>query len=376
MCKNKFQVIYKDKVEKETTVPVQDIDREIKDQKKGTNIVKVNEEGTSLMQVKHEFINVGESIAQIKYNTAATVTERGTIVVSQFKQEITSRGEEVWYYKNSHGTFEGTLMEAKLAFPDVDFENLIQPEQKFINDPEFGQMPIIPNSQPLQWDTINEFDGEKQGGPTTWDKWADATQTALDIVGMIPAVGEIADCINGVISLARGNYADAALSFAAMIPFFGTAATATKIVKKAKALKKITKADEAKGVYDLVVKNADDVKGYVGQSGNVFQRFIQHFNPKRGKLFHNVVESGSVIHKMKGSTKLEREMYEQFIILEKYGGQINPDKNPLAKLLNRVNPVGGRFDLKSPQGLKEFKEKALKIAKKYDLPTTFDSPKF
>lgn len=373
MNENKFQVIYNGKVEKETTVPVQDIDREIKDQKKRTNIVKVNEEGTSLMQVKHEFINVGESIAQIKRSTAATVTERGTIVVSQFKQEITSRGEEVWYYKNSNGTFEGTLAEAKSAFPDVDFENLIQPEQQFINNQEFGQMPIIPNSQPLQWETINEFDGEKQGGPTTWEKWADATQTALDIVGMIPAVGEVADCINGVISLARGNYADAALSFAAMIPFFGTAATGAKIIKKAKALKKITKADEAKGVYDLIVKNGDDVQGYVGQSGNVFQRFIQHFNPKRGKLFHNVIESGSVIHKMKGSTKLEREMYEQFIILEKYGGDLTKKgSNELHKLLNRVNPVGGRFDLKNPKGFNEFRKKALEIAKKYDLPTEFD----
>lgn len=370
MSENKFQVIYNGKVEKETTVPVQDIDREIKDQKKGTNIVKVNEEGTSLMQVKHEFINVGESIAQIKRSTAATVTERGTIIVSQFKQEITSRGEEVWYYKNSNGTFEGTLAEAKSAFPDVDFENLIQPEQQFVNNQEFGKMPIIPKSQSLQWETINEFDGEKQGGPTTWEKWADATQAALDIVGMIPAVGEVADCINGVISLARGNYADAALSFAAMIPFFGTAATGAKIIKKAKALKKITKADEAKGVYDLIVKNGDDVKGYVGQSGNIFQRFIQHFNPKRGKLLHNVVESGSVIHKMKGSTKFEREMYEQFIILKKYKGKISKG-DELNYLLNKVNPVGGRFDLKSAEGLKEFYDKAEKIAKKYNLPTEF-----
>ena len=370
MSENKFQVIYKDKVEKETTVPVQDIDREIKDQKQGTNIVKVSEEGTSLMQVKHEFINVGESIAQIKYNTAATVTERGTIVVNQFKQEITSRGEEVWYYKNSNGTFEGSLAEAKIAFPDVDFSNLKSPPNTFINNPEFGNMPIIPNSQPVQWKTINEYDGEKTGSPTTWENWADATQTALDIVGLIPAVGEIADCINGVISLARGNYGDAALSFAAMIPFFGTAATATKIVKKAKALKKITKTDEAKGVYDLIVKNADDVQGYVGQSGNVFQRFIQHFNPKRGKLFHNIIEKGSVIHKMKGSTKLEREMYEQYLILRKYQGKISK-KGELNYLLNKVNPVGGRFNLKSPEGLKEFYDKADKIAKKYNLPTEF-----
>ena len=376
MNENRFRVKYKGKVEKEISIPLQEIGREIRDQKKGTNIVRVNQGGTTLIQVKHEFVNVGESIAQIKRSTAATVTKAGTIVVSQFKQEITSRGEEVWYFKNAKATFEGTLAEAKIAFPDVDFKDINTPEPQYIDNPEFGRMSIISNSHPLEWETINEYDGEKEGKPTTWKKWADATQTALDVVGLIPGIGEIADCVNGVISLARGNYGDAALSFAAMIPFFGTAATGSKIIKKAKALKKTIKGDEANAVYDLIVKKGDDIKGYVGQSGNVFQRFIQHFNPKRGKLLHNVVESGSVIHKMKGSTRLQREIYEQYIILEKYGGQINPAKNPLAKLLNKVNPVGGRFNLKNPQELKKFKEKALEIAKEYDLPTKFDSPKF
>ena len=85
----------------------QEIERDVKDQRKGTNIVRVNEEGTTLMQVRHDLINVGESIAQVKYNTSATVTQRGTVVVTQIKQEISSRGEEVWYYNNALGTFEG-----------------------------------------------------------------------------------------------------------------------------------------------------------------------------------------------------------------------------------------------------------------------------
>lgn len=368
MNENRFQIIYKGKVEKEISIPLQDIDREIKDQTGGTNIVTVNDEGTALMQVQHKLINVGESIAQVKRSTSAQVTKRGTIVVSQFKQEISSRGEEVWYYKNSNATFEGTLAEAKIAFPDVDFEGINEPETQYIDNPEFGKMPIIPNSQPVEWETINEYDGEKEGKPTTWEKWADATQTALDIVGMIPAVGEIADCINGVISLARGNYADAALSFAAMIPLVGSGAT---ILKQAKKLKKVVEPDDAKAVYDLIVKNGDDVQGYVGQSQNVWKRFTQHFNPKKAK-FNSALE-GSVIHKMVGSSKLEREMYEQFIIIRKYGGDITKKgSGELHKLLNKVNPVGGRFDLKSPKGLDEFMQKATEIAKKYDLPTKFD----
>ncbi|XZE19121.1 polymorphic toxin-type HINT domain-containing protein [Pirellulaceae bacterium SH449] len=68
----------------------------------------------------------------------------------------------------------------------------------------------------------------------------DGVQVALDVVGFIPVVGEIADGINGVIHLARGNYADAALSFTSMIPVVGDA-----IGKGGKAAKfLINKADD------------------------------------------------------------------------------------------------------------------------------------
>jgi hypothetical protein len=59
----------------------------------------------------------------------------------------------------------------------------------------------------------------------------DGIQLGLDVVGLVPGLGEIADGVNGVISLARGDKVGAALSFAAMIPFAGWAATGGKWVK-------------------------------------------------------------------------------------------------------------------------------------------------
>lgn len=61
----------------------------------------------------------------------------------------------------------------------------------------------------------------------------DALQTALDIAGMIPGFGEPFDLINGGISLARGDYAGAALSMAAAVPFVGEVAGAAKIARRA-----------------------------------------------------------------------------------------------------------------------------------------------
>ncbi|MEO1227147.1 MAG: RHS repeat-associated core domain-containing protein, partial [Pseudomonadota bacterium] len=61
----------------------------------------------------------------------------------------------------------------------------------------------------------------------------DALQLGLDGAGTVPGLGEPADGLNALISLARGDYTGAALSAAAMVPFVGIAATGTRIVRAA-----------------------------------------------------------------------------------------------------------------------------------------------
>ena len=66
----------------------------------------------------------------------------------------------------------------------------------------------------------------------------DWAQTGLDVAGLVPVFGEIADGLNALIYLARGDYLNAGLSAAAMVPFAGWAATGGKLgVKGAKAAK-------------------------------------------------------------------------------------------------------------------------------------------
>ena len=83
-----------------------------------------------------------------------------------------------------------------------------------------------------------------------WTTLLDATQTGLDLVGLIPAFGEAADLLNAGIHVARGNYGEAALSIAAMVPVLGAAATAGKLgTKAAKVATKVAgKVDEVSGV--------------------------------------------------------------------------------------------------------------------------------
>ncbi|MFD7284479.1 DNRLRE domain-containing protein [Streptomyces sp. NPDC059863] len=57
---------------------------------------------------------------------------------------------------------------------------------------------------------------------------SDIGHATLDVVGLVPVVGEVADVANGVWYAAEGNYTDAALSMASAIPFAGYGATAVK----------------------------------------------------------------------------------------------------------------------------------------------------
>ncbi len=55
----------------------------------------------------------------------------------------------------------------------------------------------------------------------TWEKYGEWVHGALDTVGFVPGLGEIADGINGLIYLGEGRYLEAAVSAAAMIPLVG-----------------------------------------------------------------------------------------------------------------------------------------------------------
>jgi hypothetical protein len=85
----------------------------------------------------------------------------------------------------------------------------------------------------------------------TSKKVLDVIQTGLDIVGLIPGFGEIADAANAAIYTARGDYANAALSAAACIPIVGSLGTTAKLVNKGSQVVE-TVVDGAKVIDNLV----------------------------------------------------------------------------------------------------------------------------
>ena len=86
-----------------------------------------------------------------------------------------------------------------------------------------------------------------------WEKASPWVHGALDVVGLIPGLGEIADGANALVYLAEGDKAMAAISAAAMIPIVGWGATGAKAVKISKEIAEESVEQVAKeGAEELV----------------------------------------------------------------------------------------------------------------------------
>lgn len=94
-------------------------------------------------------------------------------------------------------------------------------------------------------EVINNVKPANKGGG-----WLDNLQTGLDVVGLVPGFGEIADGLNAAIYAGRGDYVNAGLSVAAMVPLVGMAATGGKFVNK--ALKLSDTKTALKKVHDIM----------------------------------------------------------------------------------------------------------------------------
>ncbi|RTQ92861.1 DUF6531 domain-containing protein [Lysinibacillus telephonicus] len=112
----------------------------------------------------------------------------------------------------------------------------------------------------------------------------DGVSLALDVAGLIPGIGAIADVANAGLSLARGDYAGAAMNLVGAIPVVGDAAkTAYKVNKAAKAAEKASQAAKAvdkaasaskaavkgmKAAYEKVSKTLDKVTELANKASN------------------------------------------------------------------------------------------------------------
>ncbi|WP_242174786.1 MULTISPECIES: GH-E family nuclease [unclassified Pseudomonas] len=111
------------------------------------------------------------------------------------------------------------------------------------------------------------IEAETEAEGITGEQILDGIQLGLDVVGLIPVVGEVADIASAVISLARGDYVGAGLSLLSAIPFVGYLGTAGKATRYgAKMAEASGKA--GKEVVDKSAKKTDEAAELLAKKTN------------------------------------------------------------------------------------------------------------
>ncbi|TAK22337.1 MAG: hypothetical protein EPO26_11590 [Chloroflexota bacterium] len=116
---------------------------------------------------------------------------------------------------------------------------------------------------------------------------SDGIHTVLDVAGLVPGFGEIADGINAGFYLAQGDTTNAALSGAAMIPFAGWAATTTKLgLKATKGLAAVNRVEH------LLAHNPAEIMGTLRDIARTPGPFgLDDVSPRLGKLSMDEVDT-------------------------------------------------------------------------------------
>lgn len=123
-----------------------------------------------------------------------------------------------------------------------------------------------------------------------WNVTSGTLHTVLDLVGLVPALGEGADFVNGVFYLLEGDNSNAVYSFAAMVPFAGWTITG------AKAAGLVIKASMGTGrAMTLTLKKLSNGGIDFGKSGSQLASAI---GSKSGHQAHHIIPWAQRNHRL------------------------------------------------------------------------------
>lgn len=112
----------------------------------------------------------------------------------------------------------------------------------------------------------------------SYEEFSGVGHATLDVVGLIPVAGEVADGVGAIWYLGEGNYVDASIGFASMIPFVGWFSTGGKALRYAdEAYDAASSAEDLTRLYRAVEPDelADVLKynDYNIHPNSTFKRF-------------------------------------------------------------------------------------------------------
>ncbi|WP_332651490.1 DNA/RNA non-specific endonuclease, partial [Lysinibacillus sp. 54212] len=168
---------------------------------------------------------LGKAASNIPYNAMKTGNLKDLVKnnVLGYMQQKGKQLEDLWNSNFSKEAITKTFQAVKNSAIVTKARNVLDPDNiKAVMAKTYEDVIKAPASKTWSWMKDHVFNV----------KVLDGFQTGLDVVGVFPGFGEIADGINGLIYTARGDELNAALSYSAMIPIVGNASTAGKWINK------------------------------------------------------------------------------------------------------------------------------------------------
>ncbi|MBP0714327.1 hypothetical protein ABXK61_13490 [Burkholderia sola] len=158
----------------------------------------------------------------------------------------------------------------------------------------------------------------------TGDKMLDGLQTTLDVVGLVPGVGEIADLANAGISLARGDFVGAGLSLVSAIPFAGWLGTAGKVGRRGAKAAEEASARATKEAAERAAKEAAEKKARDAAQKKAKEEAEKKAADEAAK---NAQKKKNLGGKGKGRKKLKCGEYGKYGELKKKNGKGKFDRD-------------------------------------------------
>ena len=136
-----------------------------------------------------------------------------------------------------------------------------------------------------RYDEQNRLEEEYFGIPNDFD--TEKLHEGLDYLGFVPVFGEVADGINGIIYTVEGDYLNASISAAALIPIGGQLATGTRVGKRI-ATEKVGKEVTAE-----IARSSSELVESFAENG-VLTHIVRN---KNGQLYTITETDGRIIHR-------------------------------------------------------------------------------
>lgn len=141
-------------------------------------------------------------------------------------------------------------------------------------------------SQEPEW---NNLYGWQQDAWVYWEASKEMLHLGLDLIGLVPVVGEVADLTNGVIYTIEGDGVNATLSFASTIPIAGWFSAGVKFAKRADGLAYTVKA--ANNLISFGAYNSKKFRQACGIAIGDATKQAHHIIPRGSQIIeHEVVQ--------------------------------------------------------------------------------------